>query len=134
LEFNVFESIKIGLASPIRLDPGLTVKLKTRNHQLQNPQTERDGFVCERIFGPMKGLDATVDANKRIRYKGRSASAAALKSRVQKCVVNGWSILSWLLRFPHIWYLKAHPRGWGCAQHDIPVCLRRFCILLRILS
>lgn len=39
MEFNVFESIKIGLASPEKIREGLMVRLKNRKPSLQNPET-----------------------------------------------------------------------------------------------
>ena len=53
MEFNAFDSIKIGLASPekIREWPyGEVKKPETINYRTLKP--ERDGLFCERIFGP----------------------------------------------------------------------------------
>lgn len=57
LEFNVFESIKIGLASPDQIrqwSHGVVEKPETINYRTLKP--ERDGLFCERIFGADKGL------------------------------------------------------------------------------
>ena len=53
MEFNVFESIKIGLASPEKIREwsyGEVKKPETINYRTLKP--ERDGLFCERIFGP----------------------------------------------------------------------------------
>ena len=53
MEFNVFESIKIGLASPDQIrqwSHGVVEKPETINYRTLKP--ERDGLFCERIFGP----------------------------------------------------------------------------------
>ena len=55
MEFNVFESIKIGLASPDQIREwsyGEVKKPETINYRTLKP--ERDGLFCERIFGPQK--------------------------------------------------------------------------------
>ena len=55
MEFNTFESIKIGLASPDQIrewSHGEVKKPETINYRTLKP--ERDGLFCERIFGPTK--------------------------------------------------------------------------------
>ena len=52
MEFNVFESIKIGLASPEQIrgwSYGTVERPETINYRTQKP--ERDGLFCEKIFG-----------------------------------------------------------------------------------
>lgn len=51
MEFNTFESIKIGLASPERIREwsyGAVTRPETINYRTQKP--ERDGLFCERDF------------------------------------------------------------------------------------
>ena len=51
----VFDSIKIGLASPEKIlqwSHGEVKKPETINYRTLKP--ERDGLFCERIFGPTK--------------------------------------------------------------------------------
>ena len=60
MEFNVFESIKIGLASPEQIlewSYGEVKKPETINYRTLKP--ERDGLFCERIFGPTKDWEWT---------------------------------------------------------------------------
>ena len=55
MENNVFDSIKIGLASPDQIrnwSYGEVKKPETINYRTLKP--ERDGLYCERIFGPTK--------------------------------------------------------------------------------
>ena len=55
MENNVFDSIKIGLASPEQIRKwsyGEVKKPETINYRTLKP--ERDGLYCERIFGPTK--------------------------------------------------------------------------------
>ena len=56
MENNVFDSIKIGLASPDQIrnwSYGEVKKPETINYRTLKP--ERDGLYCERIFGPKIG-------------------------------------------------------------------------------
>ena len=51
MAFNVFESMKIGLASPEQIRAwsyGVVERPETINYRTQKP--ERDGLYCERIF------------------------------------------------------------------------------------
>ena len=72
MEFNVFESIKIGLASPEQIRSwsyGEVKKPETINYRTLKP--ERDGLFCERIFGPTKDWECHCGKYKRLRYKGK---------------------------------------------------------------
>ena len=55
MEFNVFNSIEIGLASPDQIRSwsyGEVKKPETINYRTLKP--EPGGLFCERIFGPQK--------------------------------------------------------------------------------
>ena len=72
MEFNAFDSIKIGLASPDQIrnwSYGEVKKPETINYRTLKP--ERDGLFCERIFGPTKDWECHCGKYKRIRYKGK---------------------------------------------------------------
>ena len=72
MENNVFDSIKIGLASPDQIrnwSYGEVKKPETINYRTLKP--ERDGLYCERIFGPTKDWECHCGKYKRIRYKGK---------------------------------------------------------------
>ncbi|MBQ8614200.1 MAG: DNA-directed RNA polymerase subunit beta' [Ruminiclostridium sp.] len=71
MAFNVFESMKIGLASPEQIRAwsyGIVERPETINYRTQKP--ERDGLFCERIFGPQKDWECACGKYKRIRFKG----------------------------------------------------------------
>lgn len=64
---NVFESIKIGLASPEQIrrwSNGVVQRPETINYRTQKP--ERDGLFCERIFGPTKDWECSCGKYKKI--------------------------------------------------------------------
>ena len=73
IDNNVFDSIKIGLASPEQMREwsyGEVKKPETINYRTLKP--ERDGLFCERIFGPTKDWECHCGKYKRIRFKGKS--------------------------------------------------------------
>lgn len=80
LEFNSFEAIKIGLASPetiLSWSHGEVLKPETINYRTLKP--EKDGLFCEKIFGPTKDWEVTVVNIRKSDLKERSANAAELK-------------------------------------------------------
>lgn len=80
MEFNVFESIKIGLASPEKIREwsyGEVKKPETINYRTLKP--ERDGLFCETIFGPQKTGNATAVSIRKFALKEKSATVAVLK-------------------------------------------------------
>ena len=72
MEHGVFESIKIGLASPDTIREwsyGEVKKPETINYRTLKP--ERDGLFCERIFGPTKDWECHCRKYKTIRHRGK---------------------------------------------------------------
>ena len=110
MDNNVFDSIKIGLASPDQIREwsyGEVKKPETINYRTLKP--ERDGLFCERIFGPTKDWECHCGKYKRIRFKvstsvsasrARSATAAALRSLAPRSDVSAWVISSSPLPYP----------------------------------
>ncbi|MBR5279610.1 MAG: hypothetical protein IKU26_01390, partial [Clostridia bacterium] len=69
VDFNNFDSIQIGLASPetiLKWSHGEVKKPETINYRTLKP--ERDGLFCERIFGPMKDGECHCGKYKKNRY------------------------------------------------------------------
>ena len=100
MEFNTFESIKIGLASPERIREwsyGAVTRPETINYRTQKP--ERDGLFCERIFGPTKDWECHCGKFKKIRFKGKVCDRCGVEVTRARFAGNGWVILNWLLRF-----------------------------------
>ena len=72
MSFSVFESMKIGLASPEQIrewSHGEVQRAETINYRSQKP--EKFGLFCERIFGPQKDWECNCGKYKRIRFKGK---------------------------------------------------------------
>lgn len=78
MEFNEFESIKIGLASPDKIREwsyGEVKKPETINYRTLKP--ERDGLFCERIFDRRRTGSAIAESTSASAIRARSATAAA---------------------------------------------------------
>ena len=85
MENNVFDSIKIGLASPEQIrnwSYGEVKKPETINYRTLKP--ERDGLYCERIFGPTKDWECHCGKYKRIRYKGKICDKCGVEIGIKR--------------------------------------------------
>lgn len=80
IDNNVFDSIKIGLASPEQMREwsyGEVKKPETINYRTLKP--ERDGLFCERIFGPQRTGNVTAVNTRESVLRVKSVTVAALK-------------------------------------------------------
>ena len=115
MEFNVFDSIKIGLASPDQIRSwsyGEVKKPETINYRTLKP--ERDGLFCERIFGPTKDWECHCGKYKRIRYKGKICDRCGVEvTRNPRCAGSGWATSSWPPPCPIFGTSRASPPGWA---------------------
>ena len=114
MEFNVFESIKIGLASPEKIrewSHGEVKKPETINYRTLKP--ERDGLFCERIFGPTKDWECHCGKYKRIRYKGKICDRCGVEVTRAKVRRERMGHIELAAPVSHIWYLKGIPSRIG---------------------
>ena len=114
MEFNVFDSIKIGLASPDQIREwsyGEVKKPETINYRTLKP--EKDGLFCEKIFGPSKDWECHCGKYKKIRYKGVVCDRCGVE--VTKASVRRERMGHIELAAPvsHIWYFKGIPSRMG---------------------
>ena len=114
MEFNVFESIKIGLASPEQIRAwsyGEVTKPETINYRTLKP--ERDGLYCERIFGPTKDWECHCGKYKRIRYKGKVCERCGVEVTRSKVRRERMGHIELAAPVSHIWYFKGIPSRMG---------------------
>ena len=114
MEFNVFESIKIGLASPDQIrewSHGEVKKPETINYRTLKP--ERDGLFCERIFGPQKDWECHCGKYKRIRYKGKVCERCGVEITRSKVRRERMGHIELAAPVSHIWYFKGIPSRMG---------------------
>jgi DNA-directed RNA polymerase subunit beta' len=114
LEFNVFDTIKIGLASPEKIREwsyGEVKKPETINYRTLKP--ERDGLFCERIFGPQKDWECHCGKYKRIRYKGKICDRCGVEVTRAKVRRERMGHIELAAPVSHIWYFKGIPSRMG---------------------
>ena len=114
MEFNAFDSIKIGLASPEQIREwsyGEVKKPETINYRTMKP--ERDGLFCERIFGPTKDWECHCGKYKRIRYKGKICDRCGVEVTRAKVRRERMGHIELAAPVSHIWYFKGIPSRIG---------------------
>ncbi len=126
MEFNTFESIKIGLASPDQIrewSHGEVKKPETINYRTLKP--ERDGLFCERIFGPTKDWECHCGKYKRIRYKGKICDRCGVEVTRSKVRRERMGHIELAAPVSHIWYFKGIPSRMGLILDLSPRVLER---------
>ena len=114
MEYNDFDSIKIGLASPDQIRAwsyGEVKKPETINYRTLKP--ERDGLFCERIFGPTKDWECHCGKYKRIRYKGKICDRCGVEVTKAKVRRERMGHIELAAPVSHIWYFKGIPSRIG---------------------
>ncbi len=113
-DFEVFDSIKIGLASPDQIrswSHGEVLKPETINYRTLKP--ERDGLFCEKIFGPTKDWECHCGRYKRIRYKGKVCERCGVEVTRAKVRRERMGHIELAAPVSHIWYFKGIPSRIG---------------------
>ncbi len=126
IEFNNFESIKIGLASPERIRDwsyGEVKKPETINYRTQKP--EKDGLFCEKIFGPQKDWECHCGKYKRIRYKGVVCDRCGVEVTRSKVRRERMGHIELAAPVSHIWYFKGIPSRMGLLLDLTPRVLEK---------
>ncbi|HEX2986377.1 MAG TPA: DNA-directed RNA polymerase subunit beta' [Caproiciproducens sp.] len=126
MEFNTFESIKIGLASPEKIrewSHGEVKKPETINYRTLKP--ERDGLFCERIFGPTKDWECHCGKYKRIRYKGKICERCGVEVTRAKVRRERMGHIELAAPVSHIWYFKGIPSRMGLILDISPRMLEK---------
>ena len=110
IDNNVFDSIKIGLASPEQIRAwsyGEVKKPETINYRTLKP--EREGLFCERIFGPTKDWECYCGKYKRIRFKGKVCDRCGVEVTRSKVRRERMGHIELAAPVSHIWYFKGIP-------------------------
>ena len=126
LEYNNFEAIKIGLASPEKIrewSRGEVKKPETINYRTLKP--ERDGLFCERIFGPQKDWECYCGKYKRIRYKGIVCDRCGVEVTRSKVRRERMGHIELAAPVSHIWYFKGIPSRMGLMLDMSPRVLEK---------
>ena len=125
-EALVFDSIKIGLASPERVrewSRGEVKKPETINYRTLKP--EKDGLFCEKIFGPSKDWECNCGKYKKIRYKGVVCDRCGVEVTKSKVRRERMGHIELAAPVSHIWYFKGIPSRMGLILDISPRILEK---------
>ena len=123
---NVFDSIKIGLASPKMIrswSHGEVKKPETINYRTL--KAERDGLFCERIFGPTKDWECMCGRYKRIRSKGKVCEKCGVEVTTKKVRRERMGHIELACPVSHIWYFRTIPSRMGLLLDISPRLLEK---------
>jgi DNA-directed RNA polymerase subunit beta' len=126
MERNVFNSIKIGLASPDMIRSwsyGEVKKPETINYRTL--KAERDGLFCERIFGPTKDWECLCGKYKRVRHKGKVCEKCGVEVTTKKVRRERMGHIELAAPVSHIWYFRAIPSRMGLLLDITPRLLEK---------
>lgn len=110
MEVNMFEGIRIGIASPEKIRSwsyGEVKKPETINYRTLRP--ERDGLFCEKIFGPTKDFECACGKYKRLRYKNVVCDRCGVEVTRSKVRRERMGHIELATPVAHIWYTKGVP-------------------------
>ena len=126
LDVNVFDSMRIGIASPDKIRQwsyGEVKKPETINYRTLKP--ERDGLFCERIFGPTRDWECHCGKYKRVRYKGTVCDRCGVEVTRAKVRRERMGHIELAAPVSHIWYFKGIPSRMGLLLDMSPRALER---------
>ncbi|MDD6316742.1 MAG: DNA-directed RNA polymerase subunit beta' [Clostridia bacterium] len=121
-----FEAIKIGLASPEKIEEwsyGEVKKPETINYRTLKP--ERDGLYCERIFGPTKDWECHCGKYKKVRFKGKICDRCGVEVTKAKVRRERMGHIELAAPVSHIWYFKGIPSRMGLVLDMSPRLLEK---------
>ena len=125
-EYQNFEAIQIGLASPEKIrewSHGEVKKPETINYRTLKP--EKDGLFCERIFGPQKDWECHCGKYKRVRYKGVVCDRCGVEVTRSKVRRERMGHIELAVPVSHIWYFKGIPSRLGLILDMSPRALEK---------
>ncbi len=114
MDKNIFDSIKICLASPEMIRKwsyGEVLKPETINYRTL--KAEKDGLFCEKIFGPTKDWECLCGRYKRVRYMGKICEKCHVEVTTKKVRRERMGHIELACPVSHIWYFRAIPSRMG---------------------
>lgn len=113
-EEEIFDAIKIGLASPDKIRSwsfGEVKKPETINYRTFKP--ERDGLFCAKIFGPIKDYECLCGKYKRLKHRGVICEKCGVEVTLAKVRRERMGHIELASPAAHIWFLKSLPSRLG---------------------
>ena len=114
LDVNFFDELRIGMATADDIrqwSHGEVKKPETINYRTYRP--EKDGLMCEKIFGPEKDWECSCGKYRGMKYKGMICDRCGVKvthSRVRRKRMGHINLAAPVV---HIWFFKAMPSRLG---------------------
>ena len=112
LDINDFSNLKIGLATADSIrtwSNGEVKKPETINYRTLKP--EKDGLLCEKIFGPVRDWECSCGKYKRVRFKGIICERCGVEVTRSKVRRDRMGHIELAAPATHIWYLRG-TRSW----------------------
>ncbi|MCX4314013.1 MAG: DNA-directed RNA polymerase subunit beta', partial [Clostridia bacterium] len=125
-ELNNFDSMQIAIAGPEKIrewSHGEVTKPETINYRTQKP--EKDGLLCERIFGPTKDWECHCGKYKRVRYKGVICDKCGVEVTRSKVRRERMGHIELAAPVTHIWYFRGVPSRIGLLLDMTPKALEQ---------
>ncbi len=125
-DFNNFDSIQIGLASPetiLKWSHGEVKKPETINYRTLKP--EKDGLFCERIFGPTKDGECHCGKYKKNRYRGIVCDKCGVEVTSSKVRRTRMGHIELAAPVSHIWFFRGIPSRMGLILDMAPRALEK---------
>ncbi len=110
MDFNEFDSIRIGLASPEKIrewSRGEVKKPETINYRTLKP--EKEGLFCEKIFGPIKKTECACGKYKKAHNYGIVCDKCGVEITDPKVRRERMGHIELAAPVSHIWYFKGIP-------------------------
>ena len=126
LNYGSFNGIKIGLASPQRIRSssfGEVKKPETINYRTLKP--ERDGLLCERIFGPSKDYECACGKYRWVKFKGVVCDRCGVEVTEAKVRRERMGHIELACPVAHIWFLRKSPSRIGIILDMRPTDLEK---------
>ena len=126
LNYGSFNGIKIGLASPGKIRNwsfGEVKKPETINYRTLKP--ERDGLLCERIFGPSKDYECACGKYRWVKFKGVVCDRCGVEVTEAKVRRERMGHIELACPVAHIWFLRKSPSRIGIILDMRPTDLEK---------
>ena len=111
-DINEFSNLKIGLATPDSIrtwSNGEVKKPETINYRTLKP--EKEGLLCEKIFGPVRDWECSCGKYKRVRFRGIICERCGVEVTRSKVRRERMGHIELAAPAVHIWYLRG-TRSW----------------------
>ena len=126
LNYLNFDAIKIGIASPQKIRNwsfGEVKKPETINYRTLKP--ERDGLLCERIFGPSKDYECACGKYRWVKFKGVVCDRCGVEVTEAKVRRERMGHIELACPVAHIWFLRKSPSRIGILLDMRPTDLEK---------